>query len=445
MSIRPDRWIREMCRKHSMIEPYEERPGPRRRHLLRRLVVRIRHPHRRRVQDLHQRELDDRRSQADRPSVPWWTSRVPCCIIPPNSFALGRTIEYFRIPRNVMTICVGQVHLRALRDHHQRHALRARVGGARDARDQQHHAAAGSRSTPTRASPRCCSSRATRSCETSYRDRKGEVPGATRASRCRASEPGPGSARSGGGRLLFCARITSNRGGRALIKELGQGLGVTLQNLFKKPFTVQYPDEKLQMCPRFRGLHILTRHADGLERCVGCELCAVARPADAILRRSGRERSRAPELPRRALCAPVRDQHAPLHLLRNVRRGVSRRRHLSREEVRASPTIAVSPSSTPRTSCSSRPSRAGTFLSAERAGVPARNESVLIRDARRSAHLESCGTKPRKPRQAKSIESLLSARHDASRWESDTNAEPRRRAAPTKPKQQAARRCLTWR
>jgi NADH-quinone oxidoreductase subunit I len=67
-----------------------------------------------------------------------------------------------------------------------------------------------------------------------------------------------------------------------MIKELATGLGVTLENLFKKPFTVQYPEEKLEMFPRFRGLHILTRHADGLERCVGCELCAVACPADAI-------------------------------------------------------------------------------------------------------------------------------------------------------------------
>ena len=77
-------------------------------------------------------------------------------------------------------------------------------------------------------------------------------------------------------------RGSALHGDPSMIKELATGLGVTLENLFKKPFTVQYPDEKLEMFPRFRGRHILARHEDGLERCVGCELCAVACPADAI-------------------------------------------------------------------------------------------------------------------------------------------------------------------
>ena len=120
-----------------------------------------------------------------------------------------------------------------------------------------------------------------------------------------------------------------------MIKELGQGLGVTLQNLFKKPFTVQYPDEKLQMYPRFRGLHILTRHADGLERCVGCELCAVACPADAIYVEAAEND---PEHP-----SSHGERYArryEINMLRCIfcgmcEEGVSRRRHLSREEVRA--------------------------------------------------------------------------------------------------------------
>ena len=64
------------------------------------------------------------------------------CIIPPNSFALARTIEYFRIPRNVLTICVGKSHLRPLRHHRQRHPLRAGVGGLRHPGNLQHHPAA---------------------------------------------------------------------------------------------------------------------------------------------------------------------------------------------------------------------------------------------------------------------------------------------------------------
>ena len=63
-------------------------------------------------------------------------------VIPPNSFALGRSVEYFKIPRNVLTICVGKSTY-AVRHHHERDAVRAGVGRVRDARDQQHHATPG--------------------------------------------------------------------------------------------------------------------------------------------------------------------------------------------------------------------------------------------------------------------------------------------------------------
>jgi NADH-quinone oxidoreductase subunit I len=61
-----------------------------------------------------------------------------------------------------------------------------------------------------------------------------------------------------------------------------KGLGTTLRELGKKPTTVSYPEQKRELPPRFRGRHVLHRYASGLERCVGCYLCAGACPADAI-------------------------------------------------------------------------------------------------------------------------------------------------------------------
>src|SRR5207248_33539 len=61
-----------------------------------------------------------------------------------------------------------------------------------------------------------------------------------------------------------------------------KGFGVTFRQIFKKPITQQYPEYKRPVYPRFRGRHRLWRHQNGLEKCVGCSLCAAACPADCI-------------------------------------------------------------------------------------------------------------------------------------------------------------------
>ena len=64
--------------------------------------------------------------------------------------------------------------------------------------------------------------------------------------------------------------------------ELLKGLSVTGRYLFKRKITIQYPEEKTPMSPRFRGLHALRRYANGEERCIACKLCEAVCPALAI-------------------------------------------------------------------------------------------------------------------------------------------------------------------
>jgi NADH-quinone oxidoreductase subunit I len=67
-----------------------------------------------------------------------------------------------------------------------------------------------------------------------------------------------------------------------LFLELLKGLNVTGRYFFRRKFTVQYPEQKTPISPRFRGLHALRRYANGEERCIACKLCEAVCPALAI-------------------------------------------------------------------------------------------------------------------------------------------------------------------
>ncbi|MGB7024806.1 MAG: dCTP deaminase, partial [Candidatus Acidiferrales bacterium] len=107
MSVKPDRWITKMAREHKMIEPFSDRQ-------VREGVISYgvsSYGYDIRVADdfriftnVNSTTVDPKNFDA-RSFVEF---KGPVCIIPPNSFALGRSVEYFRIPRNVLTLCVGK-------------------------------------------------------------------------------------------------------------------------------------------------------------------------------------------------------------------------------------------------------------------------------------------------------------------------------------------------
>ena len=67
-----------------------------------------------------------------------------------------------------------------------------------------------------------------------------------------------------------------------LLLELLRGMMLTGRHLFARKITVQFPEEKTPMSPRFRGLHALRRYPNGEERCIACKLCEAVCPALAI-------------------------------------------------------------------------------------------------------------------------------------------------------------------
>src|SRR5260221_989315 len=67
-----------------------------------------------------------------------------------------------------------------------------------------------------------------------------------------------------------------------MIRPLITGFALTLRHFFKPKITVNYPDQKIAVFPKYSGKQELMRDENGLEKCVACGLCAVACPADAI-------------------------------------------------------------------------------------------------------------------------------------------------------------------
>jgi NADH-quinone oxidoreductase subunit I len=67
-----------------------------------------------------------------------------------------------------------------------------------------------------------------------------------------------------------------------MLGELLKGMATTFKVLLKPPVTINYPEVKRPVRRRYKGRHELKRYDNGLEKCIGCALCAAACPADAI-------------------------------------------------------------------------------------------------------------------------------------------------------------------
>ena len=111
MSVCPDHWIRKMSLEHGMIEPFMERQVRSNEECTIVSYGLSSYGYDLRVADEFKvftnvfSTVVDPKAFDDRSFV---DIKTDVCIVPPNSFALARSIEYFRIPRDVLTICVGK-------------------------------------------------------------------------------------------------------------------------------------------------------------------------------------------------------------------------------------------------------------------------------------------------------------------------------------------------
>src|ERR1700722_17317666 len=107
MSVKPDHWIRKMALEHKMIEPFEDRQVREgaKSHGVSSYGYDIRVADEFRIFTNVNSTIVDPKHFDSRSLVEFKGAE---CLVPPNSFALGRSVEYFRIPRNVLTICLGK-------------------------------------------------------------------------------------------------------------------------------------------------------------------------------------------------------------------------------------------------------------------------------------------------------------------------------------------------
>ena len=94
------------------------------------------------------------------------------------------------------------------------------------------------------------------------------------------------------------------------------GFKVTLRHFFKKKVTMQYPEEKWAVPAGYRGAPYLVRDQDGSTKCVSCQLCEFVCPPKAIQITPPGPAGLPADRQCREDAAGIRDQHAPLHLLR---------------------------------------------------------------------------------------------------------------------------------
>ena len=123
-----------------------------------------------------------------------------------------------------------------------------------------------------------------------------------------------------------------------------RGLATTLGRLREGPVTMEYPEQKTPVYPRFRGKHQLQRFEDtGLEKCVGCSLCAAACPADCI-RVVAAENTPEHQVSAGERYASVYEINmSALHLLRLLRGGLPVRRDHDGHRLRAGRLHALGP------------------------------------------------------------------------------------------------------